>query len=118
MNDDPIIFLLYENDLFLTREENIITDCKKNLIAKFEMKDLGWMHYFISIKVWKRPEKIFLNQGKYVVEILNIFDMLECKPMNTPMKKKLKLLVDIRQNWLMVHYIDKLLVCCRDDFRG
>jgi hypothetical protein len=58
------------------------------------MKDLGLMHYFLGIEVWQSPEKIFLYQGKYVVEILEIFDMLECKSMNTPMETKLKLLVD------------------------
>jgi hypothetical protein len=39
-------------------------------------------------------EKIFLNQGKYAIEILKGFDMLECKAMNTPMETKLKLLID------------------------
>jgi hypothetical protein len=39
-------------------------------------------------------ERIFLNQWKYMVEILKRFDMLECKPINTPMEAKLKLLVD------------------------
>jgi hypothetical protein len=41
-----------------------------------------------------RRKKIFLNQGKYTVETLKRFDMLECKSMNTPMETKLKLLVD------------------------
>ena len=58
------------------------------------MKDLGLMHYFLGLEVWQNPEAIFLNQGKYVVEILKIFDMLECKSMATPMYTNLKLLVD------------------------
>jgi hypothetical protein len=58
------------------------------------MKDLGLMHYFLGLEVWQSPERIFLNQGKYTVEILKRFDMLECKSMNTPMEVKLKLLVD------------------------
>jgi hypothetical protein len=94
MNDEPVILLLYVDDLFLTGEEKLITDCKKKLAAKFEMKDLGLMHYFLDLEVWQSPEKIFLNQGKYAVEILKRFDMLECKSMNTPMETKLKLLVD------------------------
>jgi hypothetical protein len=94
MNDDPVILLLYVDDLFLTGEENLITDCKKKLTAKFEMKYLGLMHYFLGLEVWQSPEKIFLNQGKYAVEIMKRFDMLECKSMNTPMETKLKLLVD------------------------
>jgi hypothetical protein len=58
------------------------------------MKYLGLMHYFLGLEVWQSLEKIFLNQGKYAVEILKRFDMLECKSMNTPMETKLKLLVD------------------------
>jgi hypothetical protein len=77
MNDEPVILLLYLDDLFLTEEQNLITDCKKKLAAEFEMKYLGLMHYFLGLEVWKILEKVFLNQGKYVVEILKIFDMLE-----------------------------------------
>jgi hypothetical protein len=51
MNDDPIISSFYVDDLFLTGEENLITDCKKNLTTKFEMKDLGLMHYFLGLEV-------------------------------------------------------------------
>ena len=58
------------------------------------MKYLGLMHYLLGLEVWKRPERIFLNQGKYAIEILKRFDMLKCKSMNTPMETKPKLLVD------------------------
>jgi hypothetical protein len=58
------------------------------------MKDLGPMHYFLGLEVWQSPENILLNQGKYAVEMLKIFDMLECKVMKAPMETKLNLLVD------------------------
>ena len=45
------------------------------------MKDLGMIHYILGIRV-----------GKYVVEILKRFKMMECKAMATPMASKLKLL--------------------------
>ena len=35
-----------------------------------------------------------MNQGKYAVEILKRFDMLDCKAMATPMDTNLKLLSD------------------------
>jgi hypothetical protein len=41
MNDDPVILLLYVDDLFLTGEEKLIIDCKKKLVVEFVMKDLG-----------------------------------------------------------------------------
>jgi hypothetical protein len=94
MNDEPMILLLYVDDLFLSREENLITECKKKLTSKFDMKYHDLMHYFLGLEVWQSLERIFLNQGKYVVKILKRFDMLECKSMNTPMEEKLKLLVN------------------------
>ena len=52
------------------------------------------MHYFLGLEVWQSAEGIFLNQGKYVVEILKRFNMLECKALATPMDSNLKLLTD------------------------
>jgi hypothetical protein len=52
MNNEPIILLLYVDDLFLAREEKLIVECKKRLAAEFEMKDLGLMHYFLGLEVW------------------------------------------------------------------
>jgi hypothetical protein len=77
MDNEPIILLLYVDDLFLTREENLITECKRRLAPKFEMKDLGLMHYFLGLEVWQSLERIFLNQGKYTVKILKRFNILE-----------------------------------------
>ena len=58
------------------------------------MKYHDLMHYFLGLEVWQTLERIFLNQGKYVVKILKRFDMLECKSMNTPMEDKMKLMVN------------------------
>ena len=41
---EPMILLLYVDDLFLTSAKNLITECKRKLAAEFEMKDLGMMH--------------------------------------------------------------------------
>ena len=58
------------------------------------MKDLGLMHYLLGLEVWQSSEEIFLNQGKYAVEILKRFGMMDCKAMTTPMASNLKLLSD------------------------
>ena len=94
MDDKSIILLLYMDDLFLTGNENKISECKNKLATEFEMKDLGLMHYFIGLEIWQIPKGISLNQGKYAVEILKRFDMLECKAMATPMDTYLNLFVD------------------------
>jgi hypothetical protein len=53
MNNEPVILLLYVDGLFLTGEENLFNDCKKRLASKFEMKDLGLIHYW--------PNSLFLR---------------------------------------------------------
>jgi hypothetical protein len=55
MNNEPVILLLYVDDLFLIGEEKLITECKKRLALEFEMKDLGLMHYFLGLEVWQSP---------------------------------------------------------------
>jgi hypothetical protein len=52
------------------------------------------MHYLLGPEVWQSPEYMFLNHGKYVVEILKRFNMIECRSMSTPMEMNMKLLVD------------------------
>ena len=47
-----MILLLYVDDLFVTGEDGLIADTKRKLIAEFEMKDLGMMHYFLGMEVW------------------------------------------------------------------
>ena len=56
------------------------------------MKDLGMMHYFLGMEVWQNEDGISLGQGKYAVEILKRFKMMNCKAMTTPMVANLKLL--------------------------
>ena len=93
MNYEPVILLLYVDDLFMTGNEKHIAYCKKKLAKEFEMKDLALMHYFLGLEVWQIPEGIFSNQGKFAVEILRRFDMLDCKDMATPMDTNMKFVV-------------------------
>jgi hypothetical protein len=89
----PVILLLYVDDLFLTRDEKLIIDIKRRLATNFEMKDLRMMHYFLGLKLWQKPNDIFLNQGKHVVEILKRFEIMDCKSMLTLMVINVKLLI-------------------------
>ena len=52
------------------------------------------MHYFLGLKVWQNADGISLRQGKYAVEILKRFWMMDWKAMTTPMASNLKLLSD------------------------
>ena len=49
------------------------------------MKDLDMMHYFLGIEVWQNVDGISFGQGRYAVDILKRFWMMEYKDMTTPM---------------------------------
>ena len=49
---NPVMLLLYVDDLFVTGMDGLIADTKRNLVAEFKMKDLGMMHYFLGMEVW------------------------------------------------------------------
>jgi hypothetical protein len=73
--NECLILVLYVDGLFLTSSKRLIAECKQALNAKFEMKDLGLMHYFLGLEAWQRTYEIFLSQGKYNVEIMKRFGM-------------------------------------------
>jgi hypothetical protein len=70
MDNAPMILLLYVDDLFITGEESLIIQCKKELSFEFDMKDIGLMHYYLGLEVWQKCGEVFLGQGKYTIKIL------------------------------------------------
>ena len=85
VEDEPLVLVLYVDDLFLTGSSKLIKDCKQNLEVEFDMKDLGLMHYFLGLEVCQKNGDIFMGQERYALEILKRFKMQECRPMATPM---------------------------------
>jgi hypothetical protein len=94
VDNAPVILLLYVDDLFITGEEYLIIQCKKELASKFDMKDLGLMHYYLGLEVWQKRGEVFLGQGKYAIKILQKFGMMDCKSMDTPMNTDIRKVKD------------------------
>nr|GEU81577.1 hypothetical protein [Tanacetum cinerariifolium] len=64
--------------------------------SRFKMSMMGEMKFFLGLQVNQSPCGIFINQSKYVLEILNKYEMESCDPVGTPMEIKDKL--DLGQN--------------------
>ena len=89
-----MMLLLYVDDLFLIGKEKLIRDEKRKLVAEFEMKELGMMHYFLGMEVWQSTNGVFLGLGSCIIEILKRFGMMDYTEIPTPMASNLKLLSD------------------------
>lgn len=66
------------------------------LFPKNSLKYLGLLHYFLGVEVRKDAAGMFLNQSKYIQEILHDTQMQDCKGIQSPMSMSETLLVDDR----------------------
>lgn len=80
-----IILVIYVDDLILTGSHpNLINHVKSSLKRKFEMTDLGHLHYFLGLQVLQSKEGISLSQSKYACDILRHFYMEDYKAAPSP----------------------------------
>ncbi|XP_058008329.1 uncharacterized mitochondrial protein AtMg00810-like [Hevea brasiliensis] len=73
---------------------SLIDEFKVCMKKKFEMSDLGVLHYFLGLEVKQVEDGIFVSQRKYATDLLKRFSMLNCKVATTPMNLNDKLQVD------------------------
>jgi hypothetical protein len=87
-----IIRVLYVDYLILTGSDSkLLNHVKNSLKKKFEMTDLGFLHYFLGLQVLQTNEGIFLSQSKYSCDLLRRFHMDDCKPTPSPFQSRVKL---------------------------
>ena len=67
---------------------------------------MDMMHYFLGMEVWQNTDGISLRQGKYAVDILKRFGMMDCKAMATPMASNLMPLNDASSDT-----VDAMIYC-------
>nr|GEZ59238.1 putative reverse transcriptase domain-containing protein [Tanacetum cinerariifolium] len=68
--------------------------------SRFEMSMMEEMTFFLGLQVNQSPCGTFINQSKYVLEILTKYGMESCDPVGTSMEIKDKL--DLDQNGTLV----------------
>ncbi len=81
VGDVKFFIVVYVNDLILVwNDQNKLLQIKEELSQKFEMKDLGELHFFLGMEVERnRDEKLLrINQIKYLKEIARMWDASGC----------------------------------------
>nr|GFC77137.1 uncharacterized mitochondrial protein AtMg00810-like [Tanacetum cinerariifolium] len=95
--DDILVVQVYVDDIIFGSTHPRYTQLFSDLMkSRFEMSMMGEMTFFLGLQVNQSPCGIFINQSKYVLEILNKYGMASCDPVGTPMEIKDKL--DLDQN--------------------
>ncbi len=90
-----IVIVIYVDDLIILGDSDAyISDLKKHLKQKFEVKDLGGLRYFLNIEVIQYPKGIWLLQRQYALNKLFEYGMTSCKPISIPLEQNVKLNAD------------------------
>ncbi|KAK6136956.1 hypothetical protein DH2020_029301 [Rehmannia glutinosa] len=87
-----LLILVYVDDIILTRDDpTTINNLILLLEHKFALKTMGEVHYFLGLEASRTPHgSIFLNQTKYLKDLLVKTQFDSCKPTSTPMVVNLK----------------------------
>ena len=87
--------LVYVDDMVITRNDPIcVATLKSVLDAKFGIKDLGSLKFFLALEIARSKKGVSLNQRKFALDILKETCMIGCKPAKSPMEQQLKLSKD------------------------
>ena len=85
-NTGILIVSLYVDDLIFTgSDKKMIEDFKRDMMKKYEMSDLGFLHYFLGIEIYQNEEGVFICQKKYAKTLIEKFKMKDCKSVATPL---------------------------------
>jgi hypothetical protein len=58
-----LLISLYVDDLIITGNvEKLIDEIKEQLSQVFKMKDLGELHYYLGLEVWRNASQNFVCQ--------------------------------------------------------
>nr|KYP49861.1 Retrovirus-related Pol polyprotein from transposon TNT 1-94 [Cajanus cajan] len=86
-----VLILVYVDDLIITgTDTRLITKLQVMLHATFCMKDLGQLTYFLGLEVHHRSNGIYLNQHKYIQDLITLVGLEGTTSVDIPMEVNVK----------------------------
>jgi Reverse transcriptase (RNA-dependent DNA polymerase) len=85
-NGQLTLILVYVDDILVTGSDpTLIQQCITYLSNRFTIRDLGQVHFFLGVQVTSSDKGLFLSQTKYLSDLLVRANMLNRKPLLSPM---------------------------------
>ena len=73
--------LIFVDDISLIENnQSHVDQVVRSLGAKFELKDLGPLHFVLGIEVIHHPFGIVLSQQRYIIDLLRRTGLSDAKP--------------------------------------
>ncbi|KAI3681374.1 hypothetical protein L6452_36168 [Arctium lappa] len=92
---DIVLIQIYVDDIiFGSTNTKYCKNFANLMVSRFQMNLMGEMNFFLGLQVKQFSTGIFINQSKYIREILRKFQMENTKPIGTPMAPGTKIGTD------------------------
>ncbi|GJX40611.1 putative ribonuclease H-like domain-containing protein [Tanacetum coccineum] len=84
---DILLVQVYVDDIiFGSTKKSLCIEFEKMMHKKFQMSYMSELTFFLGLQVKQKEDGIFINQDKYVTEILKKFGFIDVKTASTPME--------------------------------
>lgn len=91
-NHDIFLVQIYVDDIiFGVANKSLCKEFAKVMQGEFEMSMMGELNYVLGLQIKQVEEEIYINQAKYIKELLKKFGMVKSKVTGTPMSTSIKL---------------------------
>ena len=89
---DMLIVQIYVDDIiFGATNGSLCEEFAKSMHNEFEMSMMGELNFFLSLQIKQLKEGTFINQAKYVRDLLKKYNLEDVKAKSTPMGSSIKL---------------------------
>ncbi len=105
VGDVKFFIIVYVDDFILMcNNKDKLLQVKEEFSRKFEVKDLGNLHFFLDMEMERdRAQRLlYINQIGYLKEIFKRFCMEDCKAIRVPLDPKTKLKKNVNKDEEMV----------------
>ena len=91
-DNDMLIVQIYVDDIiFGATNVSLCEEFSKSMHSEFEMSMMGDLNFFLGLQIKQLKKDTFINQAKYIRDLLNKFNLEEGKAKSTPMGSSIKL---------------------------
>jgi hypothetical protein len=93
--DFLLVHIYVDNIIFGGSSHTLVSRFQEMMESESQMSMMGELAFFLGIQVKKMKQGTFVHQAKYTKDLMKKFNMMELKPVSTPMSSAAPLGLDV-----------------------
>jgi hypothetical protein len=83
--DFLLVHIYVDEIIFCGSSHTLVSRFQEMMESEFQMSMMGELTFFLGIQVKQTKQGTFVHQAKYTKDLMKKFNMVELKPVSTPM---------------------------------